>query len=354
MLDLIECNEFLKDIGDKPYCFLAAISFEERSTAWATFMADRARPPERAVLFDYTTEAEPADEDTEMRGRCRSIFSKALQAENRAVEVLSANAFAANALTEQTATWIKQCAGRPILVDISCLTRIHLIALVGALRTTGVPDSSVFYCYTIPDAYGFQRADRIGWRDVLFIRAGKRGVFKREGFSRGIILAGHDGERLSVALQELEPASGTMVYSRSRKRPDFLRKARDVNESVERRLKELLMPRWDDSETSGRRQLDRWQFECVATTDFEALAKIVQNQVVAAAQDRGPVVIFPFGPKPMSLSVALMLSDWSVGEAWAVYPVPERFSVTYSSGVAERQVFRHRTTTVAEIAGGDI
>jgi|GEM_PF-1404558 len=347
MLVAISRDRLLENISGKPYCLVAVVSFEQRGPAWASFLSSNEALPEKAFIFDYETIAEPEDEDAELRARCRSTFTRTLDRRHKTTHFLSGiNAFAANSLAEQIGQLIKECNGLPVLIDISCMTRVHLLAIVAGLRARPTPEAELYFCYTAPEAYGFQRADRVAWRDVLFIPAGKRRMFKREGFSRGIILAGHDGERLSVALQELEPASGTMIYSRNNDRPDFLRKAREANGIVERRLLGLRMPRANKPEEVS----DDWKCAFVDVRDFEALSSILRKQVQMALRDDGPIVIFPFGPKPMSLSIALSLRDWDVSEAWAVYPVPERFSVTYSQGVAELYVYRHEKTVLGESA----
>jgi hypothetical protein len=159
-------------------------------------------------------------------------------------------------------------------------------------------------------------------------------MFKREGQSRGIILAGHDAERLSVALGELEPASGTLVYCGNPKRPDFLRRAREVNAKIERRLLQLRMPRSSGPPAA----VDGWTASSIDVGDFQALSTALRIQVNEAKREESPVILFPFGPKPDSLAVALLLREWGVGDAWAVYPVP-RASVPHTEGVAELQAF---------------
>ena len=99
---------------------------------------------------------------------------------------------------------------------------------------------------------------------------------------------------------------------------------------------------------------DDWKFEIVDVEDFEGLSSVLRKQVQIALRDGGPVIVFPFGPKPMSLSIALSLRDWDVGEAWAVYPVPDRFSVTYTQGVAELYVYRHEKTVLGEAATSSV
>jgi hypothetical protein len=296
-------------------------------------MASREVQPDKVFLVDYETTALPADRDRLLRKRCRAAFSKAF-APSRTQVFDRVNAFAVNSLEECTVRMLEQCAGLALVVDISCMTRVHLLAVVAALCTR-FESVDVRFCYSVPASYGFRPEDRSGWRDVLFVPAGSRWMFKREGQSRGIILAGHDAERLSVALGELEPASGILVYCGNPKRPDFLRRAREVNQKIERRLLQLRMPRSSGPPGSA----DGWTATSIDVGEFEALSTALQTQVSEARRDKSPVILFPFGPKPDSLAVALLLRQWNVEDAWVVYPVPKSFSTTYSEGVGELQAF---------------
>lgn len=333
MLTSVPPESVLASVRGCSFCFLSVVSFEERASAWAEFMASHDVQPDKVFLVDYETTALPADRDRLLRKRCRSAFSKAF-APSRTRLLDGVNAFAVNALEEYTVRMLEECGGLPFVVDISCMTRVHLLAVVAALCTR-IESVDVKFCYSVPASYGFRPEDRSSWADVLFVRAGSRWMFKREGQSRGVILAGHDAERLSVALGELEPASGILVYCGNPKRPDFLRRAREVNQKIERRLLQLRMPR-----SSGPPGLaDGWASTSIQVGEFQALATALRTQVNEAKREGSPVILFPFGPKPDSLAVALLLREWDVGDAWAVYPVPNSFSTAYSEGVAELQAF---------------
>lgn len=339
MLISVKPESAIMSVKRREFGFLGIVSFEERATAWAEFMSANDRQPAKAFLFDYDTVALPASRDSTMRNHCRDIFAESFKP-TFATIVDHTNPFAMNPLTDIMVQVLDEFNDVPLVVDITCMTRVHLLALVAALYDKK-GQNDVTFCYTVPVGYGFRREDRLGWRDVLFIPAVRRWVFKREGQMRGVILAGHDAERLSVALGEMEPASGTMVYCGNPKRPDFLRRAREVNEPTERRLSHLRMPRWDGSPGA----FDGWIIQCIDVCDFRALSEVLRTQVNEAKRELSPIIIFPFGPKPDSLAVALLLWDWGVEDAWVAYPVPNGFSTAYSSGAAELQAFRPLRTS---------
>ena len=328
----IEANSLIERISSKRFAFVAAISFEERSTAWAHFLWKQGLRPDEVILFDYNTKAVPENEDREMRNKCRKDFGVFLELKKPQESILdSVNAFAVNQLNYLSANFLDRCQRDTdiIIVDITCMTRVHLIGLSSALRTRVGKTVQIFFCYATPRSYGFQQGILLGWKDTLFVPIGKRRFFKREGYSRGIIFAGHYGERISVALQELEPACGSLIYTKQEDRPDLLRRAKEVNNFIERRLSLLRMPRVK----VGDQNSDRWRVEVIGLDDFPDLYKILINEAKLAAQDEGPIMIYPFGPKPITIFSSLLLGSIQDAQAWAVYPVPDRFDARYSVGV---------------------
>jgi hypothetical protein len=338
MLASVSRQDLLSHIRQQEFFFVGVVSFEERSTAWAKYLHENQALPSQSYLFDYATIAEPVDIDMNQRSKCRDIFMKSLSNCDSIPSIIETpNAFAMNRMQEDVERVFSESAGKPLLVDISCMTRVHLLSMVTATRKLHFRPSDIYFCYSIPESYGPKSSNRFGWKDVLFLPIGVRRLFHREGLGRGIILAGYDGERLSIALTEIEPASGCLIYSKSLSRPDFVKRAREANKVVERRLSNLRMPRTSTIPS----ECDKWTTEVVDSYDFGKLLEAVKPQVSQAKKEESPVILFPFGPKPVTLALALALHDWEVGEAWAVYPIPEKFSVAYSSGVDDIRVFRH-------------
>lgn len=316
--------------------FLAAISFEERSTWGAKCLWKSKLLPRRVYLIDYDTVVEPEIEAQELRKGSRSKFEEYFSSQARIDSLGSVNAFAATKLAGLTSRIIQHTDDRPLVIDITCLTRVHLFGLVTALAKMDHMVRDLYVCYSTPQSYGFEKGVMLGWQDVLFIPIGKMRLFKREGHARGLILAGHYGERLSVALQELEPALGTLIYTKVRQRPDLLLRAREANSFITSRLLTLKMPRTEARTGIG----EGWREETILLNDLDSLTSIIEREVDAARSDRGPIVLYPFGPKPMALSAALTLCNWPDTEAWAVYPVPEKFDAAYSTGVDSLIIYK--------------
>jgi len=125
------------------------------------------------------------------------------------------------------------------------MTRVHLVAVAEAVRRRHESLDELYFCYATPRSYGFQKGLLLGWRDTLFVPINMRRSLRREGNARGVILAGHNNERLSTALHELEPLSGVFIHAREEGRPDLLARGRELNKPIENRLLRLKMPDMD-------------------------------------------------------------------------------------------------------------
>jgi len=49
-----------------------------------------------------------------------------------------------------------------------------------------------------------------------------------------------------------------------------------------------------------------------------------------ASKDQGPLILFPFGPKNLTLSASIILASARQVNVWAVYPVPFMYDIDYS------------------------
>lgn len=330
MLFLDDASTLSARLHSTAFKFVGVVSFERRSTAWLSHVRSTGAVPSDALIFDYDTVAEPEEEDRLLRSNCRTEFSQLLL--GTSTQFLSnSNAFAFNTLRISMLRELSDSRQKTIVFDITCMTRVHLFATVSVALKLRDAGCQVSFVYTAATGYGFLRQDLQGWRDVLFVSASDARLPDVEPRRFGVISVGHDGERLSVALQELEPVSGVMLYALNDQRPDFTSRALKANEIVQSRLSRLRGPA-----IPGESARDsRWKFEQIAVSDFESVHKSVAEQAAFAKAAGGGLAIYPFGPKPMSLCIANAALSFSDVPAWVVYPIPERFSVSYSSGVGE-------------------
>ncbi|MCI0557635.1 MAG: hypothetical protein MN733_04010 [Nitrososphaera sp.] len=113
------------------------------------------------------------------------------------------------------------------MIDISCMTRVHLIVIAQLLARRQLDPENTVFAYVSPQSYNVE-AGSVGWRDTILVRISGEPSMRREGHARGLVLAGHDGERLGLALSQLEPSSGLVVFATNARRPDFALRAHEV------------------------------------------------------------------------------------------------------------------------------
>jgi hypothetical protein len=311
------------------FAFLSVLSFESRCTAVAAILRRQQSLPFSAFVVSYQTEAVPKDIDSILREKHTKEMA-ALMTFTKFDCCKPISPYSSNILREQMINLLHNWTGMNLVIDITCMTRVHLFVLSSMIANGEIDWKKVVFAYTGPQSYNVDGNKALGWRDTILIPIGKNRSFRREGHARGLALAGHDGERLSIALSELEPASGLLVFANTPRRPDFLQRSREANHSIAQRLLTLRMPR--DSSTAIHDSLDGWIETIVNINDFDKITKELIGQIQGAIKDEGPIILFPVGPKSLTFASAILLASTSGLDSWAVYPIPDGYSVNYSTG----------------------
>ncbi len=322
--------EVVETLSRRPWRLVAVVSFEDRCTAVASDLAKGGLPAPHLVLVDYVTSADPSDEDSIVRERHRGTLGSCFaSAQQSVVPPQLVNPYSMTALEQLNHDMLVSAPEDTIVLDISCMTRVHVLTLARLLSTSQLRSKRLFLGYTTPNSYG-RMGSRHGWRDTIHIQLGEVGALRREGHARGVVVLGHDPERLGMALNELEPASGTLLAVRNSRRPDFYRRAIESNTSIRDRLLSLRMPRPPEERAS--RAAEGWKEVTVNIADFRRTMEVVGEEAAAASNDDGPVVLFPLGPKPIVLAAGMALASFRQANPWAVYTIPERYDVRHSEG----------------------
>ncbi len=325
-LELIDKSFLIERCLNDELFFAASVSFEERSVFGGQWLVEQNIPISFVEIFDYNTKALPV----EIAKKLRSEHAEQLQSISIHNNTKNIHPSASTELRNVSKELCGYAERSFVLIDITCFTRVHLISLASVLCETK-PDllKNIFFCYTEPESYGIDNKNRAGWKDTIIVPVGKPSSFRHEGHVRGIVLMGQDVERLSIALGELEPATGCLIFSHTPFRPDFLRHKLEINKSIRDRLLSLRLPRWP---MDTRSTDDCWIDTIIEITDFKSLFAATNAQILAAERDEGPVALYPFGPKTLSFAASLILASQQQINAWAIYPIPDKYEVTYSRG----------------------
>jgi hypothetical protein len=209
------------------------------------------------------------------------------------------------------------------IFDITCLTKIHSLALAASIAAARrqIPWLA---SYTAPENYstfGHSSEYGPGWKDIIIAPLSETGLLFNESDGRGIVLPGHEADRLVVALAEIEPSGGLIVVADTKGRPDLRYLTERRNRKIVRQL--------------TRMRASNWTKYVVGVTDLPRMTELVEGEVKLAREHKAPVILFPFGPKPLMFASALELALEYPEASWFAYPMPEAYDARYTEGTSE-------------------
>lgn len=305
--------------------WIGALSFEARSTASLSQIISTGTPTiTHITVLDYATNILPKDKG-EMKREINWIRFQDLSAQLRSVEmhrkVVSAHIY--QSLEDQLTKELSDQSLDAAVIDISCLTKIHTLATAYALAKfkRRIP---WYIAYTTPENYGFvadPNHEIPSWQDIIIAPFAETAHLFNEASGRGIILPGHESDRLRVALAEIEPAGGLIIMAESKGRPDLRLISERKNQKTIQQLE--------------RKRSSKWVKFTIPIWDFVSLAKRVSQEISLAKQHDAPVILFPYGPKSLVFAVTYQLTQEYPESAWFVYPIPSSYDAFYSFGVQE-------------------
>jgi hypothetical protein len=210
-----------------------------------------------------------------------------------------------------------------VIFDITCLTKIHALALAASLAK---PPRSVLslLAYAVPDNYaslGDSPDHSPGWKDIIVAPLSESALLFNESSSRGIVIPGHEADRLIVALAEIEPVGGLIAVADTRRRPDLRYVTERRNQKIIRQL--------------TRMRASKWVKRVVRASDMNGMKFLVDHEIERARKHSAPVILFPYGPKPLIFVSAFELALEYPEASWFVYPIPLAYDTAYSEGVDE-------------------
>jgi hypothetical protein len=213
-------------------------------------------------------------------------------------------------------------AGKEVeyIFDITCLTKIHTLALAYWLATT--PElPRVFIAYSRPHDYGspIQKVwDKGAWIEVVVAPFDIEPEPRATGVA-GIALLGHEGDRLRLALHEVPMDKGAIVVVKSDDpRLDFVAETQN---------------RWLLDEISRQKDRAAFSLERVTLWDMARLQKIVAVTSDSARAKGMRLMLYPFGPKPLIFGASLFAARSYLRGTWYAYPIPRTYDLDYTVGV---------------------
>jgi hypothetical protein len=313
---------------------LAALSFEDRCVAslahWPELDTDASKS---AVFFSYDNRATPDLEANAVREANWRRVTELAESSGVRVSRYMLDPYSMGALEIYIDT--ASSDADKITIDLSCFTKLHLMAIARAVLKLG-PEVSWSVCYASPLSYGNLNTPtaRGGWQDNLVLSLGDEPSLTNQGMAVGVLLAGMEADRTAIAMSQLEPASGLIVLSCTPGRPDMHRLAMANNSLLFGHLRELRMPGPLGKKILPHFPSGGWEVEKVdVDSAIEDVSRCLRRIVRAASPLRAPVILFPFGPKIVDFVASIYLARHYPAASWAIYPVPKTHPLDYSDGI---------------------
>jgi len=306
--------------------WLGMTSFEERCSASLEALAEMRVRVSAATALEYAELLTGSYEERQVRGETwRRMLSAAesISPGNFTKEDIAAYSY--QGLQERVRTLIEKGQYDCVIFDITCMTKVHAMAL--ATLTRNLRDKvNCYAAYSIPENYNHvgDRKKMMGWRDIILAPLVDAATLVNESQSRGIVIPGHEADRLIVALAELEPSGGKIIFTNTPRRPDLRYVSQKVNNKAIRQL--------------TRKRSSAWSSVFVELLDAGSLADLVSQEAAYARKESAPVILFPYGPKAFIFLAALTLAGEYPEASWFVYPVPYSYFIDYTDGI-ERVVW---------------
>jgi hypothetical protein len=310
--------------GGERTLWIGALSFEERCLGSICTFQDHSLRITSGILLKYLTDVYPKGEADSRLAKHHQIFER-LETDifEEGLRVLPIEPYSFQELQDAVRSAVAEVNPDLIIFDITCLTKLHTLALSSLL-----PDLNSFIrqviAYSTPENYSAALTKpktkvRLGWKDIIVAPLANTALLFNESFSRGIVILGNEADRLVVGLAELEPSGGLIVKTYNPHRPDLHRISENHNKKIVRQL--------------TRMRASNWTMQVVDISDLAMLRKSIEDEVNSAQRNTAPVILFPYGPKLLVFCTALQLSCEYPESSWFVYPVPSAYPVHYTEGV---------------------
>lgn len=308
----------MPELGQTLWCSMGN-SFEGRATAAIEHIHRLGGEPAAALLIDYPDTMETiAIEQARLHPKPPRVSDYMIHSKmmRKQVNPHSFKDFC-DAISEVT----QDKYYRHVIIDITCITKIHAIAAASWLSQRSNLTSRVIIAYTRAENYGSSGGGirSRGWKDIILAPFSSNAILKNERYGRGIVVLGHEADRLIVALGEIEPTSGVFIVPYTMHRPDLRERCDQLNMRIIKRMLDGAV--------------GTWKKITINVCDVSTLIDVVKEQVDAAISNNAPVVLFPFGPKLQIFVAAYKISRMAPKTAWFVYPVPIVNDIFQTEGI---------------------
>ena len=324
--------EQLQTPGEGPCIWIGAISFEDRCTGSLVALQQLGISVKKIVTLHYPTRAIPEREDLHKRHERLKDFQHLSLKLTRSELGSPATVHPyrpSGILTELMHLMPELTSPRShLLIDTTCLTKSHTVAVANWLCMMTTPRASVTLAYTRPKEYGSASTDLAqlrNWAEVVFSPCD----LDLEPYRRdvcGVILLGHEGSRLRISLNRIFPRVALVVLPQNPNEHPMASPSRTANAELIAQIQQG--------------ELKDWRLlispPSAVNTVYDSGPMFAQE-----AQKRWRrVVLFPYGPKPHILAATMAAQTHGRGKSWYCYAVPLNYDVGCTAGTGSTSWFK--------------
>jgi hypothetical protein len=304
-----------------PTLWVGAASFEDRCRASLQVLAMQGARLSQGIVLDYPTRIQPEREGELKRSQNLEAIRDHVGRDSQVFRVPSYR-FGAflGILADLHAACCKTGEAVRYIFDITCLTKIHTLALAYWLATT--PElPRVLIVYSRPHDYGSPIRkvwDKGAWLEVVVAPFDIDPELRDAGVT-GIALLGHEGDRLRLALNDVPMDNGIIVVVKSDDpRLDLVAETQN---------------RWLLDDVNRQKDPAPLSLHRVTLWDMARLREIVVATSDSARLRGMRLMLYPFGPKPLVFGVSLFAANSYLRGTWYTYPIPRTYDLDYTVGV---------------------
>jgi hypothetical protein len=304
-----------------PIFWIGAVSFEDRCSGSLKALASQNAVISRGIVLDYATKIQPEREGQYKRSQNLEIILDHIGRDSQ-IHRIPSYRFGAflNILAELHKEYHKAGMEFQYIFDITCLTKIHTLALAYWLATTDdLPN--VIITYSRPHDYGSPIRkvwDKGAWIEVIVAPFDIYPDPIALGVA-GIALLGHEGDRLRLALHEVPMDQGVVIVVESDDpRLDLVAKTQN---------------RWLLDDVISQKDSIPITLHRISLWDMVRLHKII-TIISDIARTKGMrLMLYPFGPKTIVFGASFFCADHYLLGTWYSYPIPRTYDLDYTVGI---------------------
>ena len=300
--------------------WIGALSFEDRCMGSINSLLKNNLVIKKAFILDYLNVLLIPKESEENRSQNKRMMLILIKNQFQLLGIHPYRYSEFFGMLEKTYEDISRSNNRCVIViDFSCLTKIHTVALAYWIckQKLSIP---IVLAYSQPEFYGNPYKNIWGKGKLtrtLHIRLDLNST-KTYSSTNVIAILGHEGDRLRLAINEANPDDGLVIKVLPKKIPSKLSTVTDIQNS------------WLYQEIhDGIRD---FKIKKLEYDNISELIKLITNYCKAAKDINSRIVLCPFGPKPFIYYTAFAILSTYPELAWLFYPVPASYDPDYSKG----------------------